>query len=115
MKRALLLLTLAAFSPAFAQPQSEKPVSKEPADGPWSKKALAGKDLWATFKTSQGDILVKLYAKQAPKTVANFVGLATGEKEWRHPQTGEVSKKPLYDGVVFHRVIPEFMIQGGDP
>ena len=81
----------------------------------WMKAAREGKDLYATFKTSQGDIVVHLFSKDAPKTVENFAGLATGEKEWTHPGTGEKSKKPLYDGVIFHRVIPNFMIQGGDP
>jgi peptidyl-prolyl cis-trans isomerase A (cyclophilin A) len=83
--------------------------------GPWMKKAQEGKDIYATIKTSQGDIVVKLFSKDAPKTVENFVGLAAGEIEWRHPQTGEKSKKPLYEGTIFHRVIPNFMIQGGDP
>src|SRR5919199_6535742 len=77
--------------------------------------ARAGKDLYATFDTTQGRIVVHLFSKDAPKTVENFVGLATGEKEWINPATREKSKKPLYDGVVFHRVIPDFMIQGGDP
>jgi peptidyl-prolyl cis-trans isomerase A (cyclophilin A) len=85
------------------------------AAGKWTKKVEAGKDLYATLKTSQGDIVVRLFPKDAPKTVANFVGLATGEKEWRDPSSGQMSKKPLYDGTVFHRVIPGFMIQGGDP
>ena len=85
------------------------------APGPWMKKAQEGKDLYATLKTSQGDIVVHLFSKDAPKTVANFVGLAAGEKEWKHPATGQKSTKPLYDGTVFHRVIPGFMIQGGDP
>ncbi len=83
--------------------------------GPWMKKAEEGKELYATLKTSQGDIVVRLFSKDAPKTVENFVGLAAGEKEWKNPQTGEKSKKPLYDGTIFHRVIPDFMIQGGDP
>jgi peptidyl-prolyl cis-trans isomerase A (cyclophilin A) len=74
-----------------------------------------GKDLYATFKTSMGDIVVKLFSKDAPKTVENFVGLATGEKEWVDPRNGAPSKMPLYDGTVFHRVIADFMIQGGDP
>jgi peptidyl-prolyl cis-trans isomerase A (cyclophilin A) len=87
----------------------------QPAAGKWTKKVQAGKDLYATLKTSQGDITVKLFSKDAPKTVANFVGLATGEKSWRDPATGDMSKKPLYSGTVFHRVIPSFMIQGGDP
>jgi peptidyl-prolyl cis-trans isomerase A (cyclophilin A) len=81
----------------------------------WTQAALAGKELYATFKTSMGDIEVKLLSKQAPKTVANFVGLASGEKEWTHPVTSEKSTKPLYSGTKFHRVIPGFMIQGGDP
>jgi peptidyl-prolyl cis-trans isomerase A (cyclophilin A) len=85
------------------------------ASGKWTQKAGAGKDLYATLKTSEGDIVVRLFSKDAPKTVANFVGLATGEKEWRDPQTGKQSRKPLYAGTVFHRVIPNFMIQGGDP
>ncbi len=72
-------------------------------------------NLTATFQTSLGDIVVKLLPEKAPKTVANFVGLAEGTKEWTHPGTGKKSKAPLYDGTVFHRVIPEFMIQGGDP
>jgi peptidyl-prolyl cis-trans isomerase A (cyclophilin A) len=83
--------------------------------GPWMKKAQQGKDMYATLKTTQGDIVVRLFAKDAPKTVENFVGLAAGEKEWTHPGSKEKSKKPLYDGTVFHRVIPDFMIQGGDP
>ncbi|ADO72087.1 peptidylprolyl isomerase [Stigmatella aurantiaca] len=87
----------------------------QPAAGKWTKKVQAGKDLYATLKTSQGDIVVQLFSKDAPKTVANFVGLATGEKEWRNPTTGDMSKKPLYSGTIFHRVIPGFMIQGGDP
>jgi peptidyl-prolyl cis-trans isomerase A (cyclophilin A) len=58
---------------------------------------------------------VKLLPEKAPKTVENFVGLAEGKKEWKDPRTGQTVKKPLYDGTVFHRVIPGFMIQGGDP
>ncbi|NBR55382.1 MAG: peptidylprolyl isomerase [Micrococcales bacterium] len=70
----------------------------------------------ATIKTNHGDIRVKLFGLQAPLTVANFVGLADGSKPWKHPDTNEGNNgKPLYDGVVFHRIIPNFMIQGGDP
>jgi peptidyl-prolyl cis-trans isomerase A (cyclophilin A) len=83
--------------------------------GKWMKAAREGKQLYATLKTNQGDIVVGLFSKDAPKTVENFVGLAAGEKEWVHPGTGAKSRKPFYDGVVFHRVIPNFMIQGGDP
>ena len=71
--------------------------------------------LHATFKTSMGDIVVRLFEDKAPKTVENFVGLATGTKEWTDPKTGAKVKQPLYSGTLFHRVIPNFMIQGGDP
>ena len=69
----------------------------------------------ATLHTSAGDIRVQLYGNHAPKTVRNFVELAGGEREWRHPRTGATSTDRLYDGTIFHRVIPNFMIQGGDP
>jgi peptidyl-prolyl cis-trans isomerase A (cyclophilin A) len=69
----------------------------------------------ATIHTTLGDIKVNLFGNHAPITVDNFVGLATGAKEWKHPGTGEVSTKPLYDGVIFHRIIKDFMLQGGDP
>ncbi|MHA7282485.1 peptidylprolyl isomerase [Arthrobacter sp. TMS2-4] len=69
----------------------------------------------ATIHTTQGDIEVNLFGNHAPKTVKNFVGLATGEIAWTHPQTGEKSNAPLYDGTIFHRIIKDFMIQAGDP
>jgi peptidyl-prolyl cis-trans isomerase A (cyclophilin A) len=69
----------------------------------------------ATLHTNHGDIKVNLLGNHAPKTVANFVGLATGTIEWTHPATGKVSRDKLYDGVIFHRIIDDFMIQGGDP
>ena len=71
--------------------------------------------LYATLKTSMGDIVIQLFDDKAPKTVANFVDLATGAKEWTDPKTREKVKRPLYNGTIFHRVIPGFMIQGGDP
>jgi peptidyl-prolyl cis-trans isomerase A (cyclophilin A) len=71
--------------------------------------------LYATIKTSMGDIVVHLFDDKAPKTVANFVDLATGKKEWVDPKTGDKTNRPLYNGTIFHRVIPDFMIQGGDP
>ncbi|MGH1552769.1 peptidylprolyl isomerase [Streptomyces sp. L7] len=71
--------------------------------------------LYATLKTNLGDIEIRLLPNHAPKTVRNFVELATGEREWTNPETGEKSKDKLYDGTVFHRVISGFMIQGGDP
>lgn len=69
----------------------------------------------ATISTSLGDIVVNLFGNHAPKTVANFVGLATGEIEWTHPGSGEKSNAPLYNGTIFHRIIKDFMIQAGDP
>ena len=72
-------------------------------------------ELRATFKTSMGDITVKLYEKEAPRTVANFVALATGQVEWTDPATGQKTNRPLYSGTQFHRVIPEFVVQGGGP
>jgi peptidyl-prolyl cis-trans isomerase A (cyclophilin A) len=70
---------------------------------------------YAVFNTSEGTIVCRLFEKEAPKTVANFVELAEGKREWTHPTTRKKSKDRLYDGSIFHRVIPNFMIQGGDP
>lgn len=69
----------------------------------------------ATIHTNMGDIAVELYPQYAPETVANFTELATGKREWIDPRSGEKVTRPLYDGVIFHRVIGGFMIQGGDP
>ncbi|MFZ5470499.1 MAG: peptidylprolyl isomerase [Myxococcota bacterium] len=99
----LVLLVAAAPAASFAQ-------------GKWTQRAAEGKDIYATFKTNLGDVVVRLFPKDAPKTVQNFVGLASGEKTWTHPATGKEQKgTPLYNGTVFHRVIDGFMIQGGDP
>src|SRR6266540_309130 len=89
-----------AFSVTLAAPAQEKKMQSP---------------LYATFKTSLGDIVVKLLPEKAPNTVENFVALAEGTKEWKDPRSGQTVKKPLYDGTEFHRVIPQFMIQGGDP
>jgi peptidyl-prolyl cis-trans isomerase A (cyclophilin A) len=70
---------------------------------------------YATFQTSEGPIVVRLFEKDAPKTVANFIELAEGKRDWTHPVTHKKSKDRLYDGTIFHRVIPDFMVQGGDP
>ena len=71
--------------------------------------------LTATMQTSEGTIVLRLFPDQAPKTVSNFVELAEGTREWTSPQTRQTTKGKLYDGTIFHRVIPDFMIQGGDP
>jgi peptidyl-prolyl cis-trans isomerase A (cyclophilin A) len=69
----------------------------------------------AIFHTTAGDLTCELFPSNAPKTVKNFIGLANGTKEWTDPQNGQKTTRPLYDGTIFHRVIPGFMIQGGDP
>ena len=72
--------------------------------------------LYAIFDTTQGEFIIELFYEQAPKTVANFVNLVQGKQDWKHPVTGEVMKgKRFYDGLIFHRIIDKFMIQGGDP
>ena len=99
MKRVLIL---AALIVALAYGESTPAQEKK---GP----------LYATLKTSLGDVVVQLFDDKAPKTVGNFVELASGTKEWTDPKTREKVKRPLYSGTIFHRVIPGFMIQGGDP
>jgi peptidyl-prolyl cis-trans isomerase A (cyclophilin A) len=97
----LLALTVVAL---LAQSQNR---NKKPA-------AAESKPQFATFVTSKGDIKVKLLPQTAPKAVENFVGLATGEKQYTDPLTNQTSTAPFYNGTIFHRVIPNFMIQGGD-
>ena len=101
-KLALMFCLIVAVAPALAQEKAEKPKPKrEPG-------------LYATLETTMGKIVIKLFDKEAPKTVANFVDLATGKKQWRDAKAGQmVIGKPLYDGIMFHRVIPDFMIQTG--
>jgi peptidylprolyl isomerase/peptidyl-prolyl cis-trans isomerase A (cyclophilin A) len=102
---AAALVAMAAL-PAFAEEKA----------GASDRAAKATSEQYAVFHTSRGKIGVRLLPAEAPKTVENFVGLATGKKEWKDPATGEKKAgAPLYDGQVFHRVIPNFMIQGGDP
>ena len=104
MKTTIGLLTIALG--AFAQ----APPAQTPATPPAVEPGL-----YATINTSLGAIKVKLFEKEAPITVKNFRGLATGTKAWKDPKTGQMVTKPLYPGTIFHRVIPNFMIQGGDP
>jgi peptidyl-prolyl cis-trans isomerase A (cyclophilin A) len=77
--------------------------------------AAVASGTYAVFTTSEGSFTVKLFDQEAPKTVENFVGLAEGTKEWTDPRTNKKVKQPYYDGIIFHRVIDGFMIQGGDP
>jgi peptidyl-prolyl cis-trans isomerase A (cyclophilin A) len=76
---------------------------------------VADSGTYARFETTEGNFRVRLFDKEAPNTVANFTGLAEGTKEWRDPATGAKKKAPFYNGIIFHRVINGFMIQGGDP
>lgn len=114
MKTRLTFLLVAFLGiAAFAQEPEKKAAPKKAAPKRAAVKREAG--AYATFQTSMGKIVCKLYVKEAPKTIANFIGLAEGTKEWTHPTTKARMKTPLYNGTVFHRVIPKFMIQGGDP
>ena len=97
-------IALALLAPALASAQG----------GPASA-AKPGQEEYAVFVTSRGKIGVRLIPAGAPNAVRNLVDLARGKKDWTDPQTGQKVQKPLYDGTVFHRVIPGFMIQGGDP
>ncbi len=99
-----------AFS--FHSEAKENISSKVKVDSKLEKKE---KKMIAEFETNLGNFKIKLHHEKAPKTVENFVGLAEGTKEWTEPKTGKKVKKPFYDGLIFHRVIPDFMIQGGDP
>jgi peptidyl-prolyl cis-trans isomerase A (cyclophilin A) len=97
----LFALGLCAQTPPAA-PAAAPPPAREPG-------------LYATLVTTQGNITVKFFEKEAPITVKNFVALAQGRKPWTDPKTGQRVTRPLYNGLTFHRVIPGFMIQGGDP
>jgi len=103
MNRLMALILVAALAlPVWA------------AEEQTEKKAEAP-DPECVIKTSMGEIVVQLYAKEAPRTVANFIGLAEGLVEFKDPNSGEPVKRPYYDGLIFHRVIKDFMIQGGCP
>ncbi len=82
---------------------------------PYVEEFAPNQGVRAHFHTNLGDMTAELFCQDAPRTVSNFIGLAQGKIEWEDPKTGEMTKRPLYDGTIFHRVIPEFMIQGGDP
>jgi peptidyl-prolyl cis-trans isomerase A (cyclophilin A) len=108
------------FEEIFKPPACPDPSSADPLGGAFTiEKALeglAGKgNPVATIKTSMGTLTCELFADKAPATVANFVGLARGVRPWWNPRTCQWVTKPFFDGLVFHRVIPGFMIQGGDP
>ncbi len=118
----VLLLSTGIMATAAWSQTSKPAAASQPAKVAASKPAEAATPKWkkepgmyAIFETSEGTIVCKLLPESAPKTVANFVGLATGTKEYTDPKTKEKKKGKFFDGLVFHRVIPDFMIQGGDP
>lgn len=107
-RRLIAILFCCSFAAAQTAHTAHKAAPK-PAPSP-------AKTPKAVIHTTAGDMKCELFPKEAPKAVANFIGLATGKKDWTDPRTGKmVHGKPLYDGVIFHRTIPGFMIQGGDP
>lgn len=108
MKRTLFSLLTFTFGAMVVSPGLN---AGAPAGNSWE----TTKGLYAIIKTSLGDIVCRLHEDKAPRTVENFVGLATGTKEWTSPKTGKPVKKPFYNKLIFHRVIPRFMIQGGCP
>jgi peptidyl-prolyl cis-trans isomerase A (cyclophilin A) len=111
-RAALILLCFSLAAGAQSKPRSTAPsgVTKAAPQPAPAKTAPT-----AIFHTTAGDLTCELFPSNAPKTVKNFIGLATGTKEWTDPQSGQKTTRPLYDGTIFHRVIPNFMIQGGDP
>jgi peptidyl-prolyl cis-trans isomerase A (cyclophilin A) len=115
MKQCLVFVLTLATLVSLGGPVALARPAKQKKDVAYVVKELPGGELFATLQTSAGVIIVKLFDNDAPKTVENFVGLATGTKEWKNPVSGQWENRPLYDGTSFHRVIPRFMIQGGDP
>ncbi len=111
----ILAAAAAVLALAAGTAQAETPKIADP-DLTAALKGVAGsgQDLMATFSTTMGDVHCRLFFQEAPKTVANFAGLALGNKSFKD-SSGADAKRPFYDGLIFHRVIPDFMIQGGDP
>ncbi|MGC2697120.1 MAG: peptidylprolyl isomerase [Candidatus Angelobacter sp.] len=111
---ALILLCFGLGASGQSAPRKAAPSNTHTPAKPVTAPST-GKSPEAIIHTTVGDLKCELFPSEAPKAVANFIGLATGKKEWKDPTTGKTEHKPLYDGVIFHRTIPEFMIQGGDP
>lgn len=118
----------AASKPSAPKPAGVKPAGAKPAAARTTPRATPGAKtaapliplpeqpgLYATLQTSMGNILLRMYENESPITVKNFKELALGQKTWPDPKTGQRVRRPLFNGTVFHRVIPDFMIQGGDP
>ena len=110
------ILTLLVVAVTASGQTSKKSAAPATAHKATSKAAAPSGPPAAVLHTTAGDLKCELFPDKAPKTVANFIALAKGTKPWKNPLTGKMeTKRPLYDGVIFHRTIPEFMIQGGDP
>ncbi|MEZ4472532.1 MAG: peptidylprolyl isomerase [bacterium] len=110
-RAALTIAALFFATPTLAQPGALDPRVKAAVAGAQG----SGPDLLAILKTTKGTIRCRLHHEKAPETVANFAGLALGNKPFSDPRTGAKVTRRFYDGLLFHRVIPDFMIQGGDP
>jgi peptidyl-prolyl cis-trans isomerase A (cyclophilin A) len=120
LKQTLRVAALAALFVAPALCGTASAQEADPRSGKFTieeaTRGLPGKGtLIADITTSEGKLTCELYEKKVPNTVANFVGLARGIREFRDPVSGNWTKRPFYDGLIFHRVIENFMIQGGDP
>lgn len=118
LKPLAAIVVASAVSSAAVLAQSPAPRTAPPAhasDAPPPAPIPAEPGTYAVIYTSMGNIVCRLFPQEAPKAVANFVALATGTKVWKDPKTGQSKKTSLYAGTTFHRVIPGFMIQGGDP
>ena|SRR5947209_4605611 len=111
IRLALILLCFSLASSGQTAPKKSTPAKKAPSQ----KSSAPAQQPTAVIHTTAGDMKCELFPDKAPKTVANFIGLAKGTKPWTDPSGKVIHGKPLYDGVIFHRVIPEFMIQTGDP
>jgi peptidyl-prolyl cis-trans isomerase A (cyclophilin A) len=110
---AMAVVSMSACHAGAPQKTPAKGGAKEESLDSVKKRLAPG--TYAVIDTSMGRIICELYLKVAPIGAANFIGLADGTKEWTDPKTNKKVKKPFYDGLIFHRVIPNFMVQGGDP
>jgi peptidyl-prolyl cis-trans isomerase A (cyclophilin A) len=112
----MITLTAGCQSSEEKPPATEQPAAAEKTTPEESaEESYENVMLYATIETNLGTIKCELFPDKTPKTVRNFVELAEGKKMWTHPFTGRKARKPFYDGLTFHRVMPGFMIQGGDP
>ncbi|MFO7810482.1 MAG: peptidylprolyl isomerase [Candidatus Delongbacteria bacterium] len=114
MKKIFQFLLLLTVLLSCTQKKEDGETDKTKADS-GSKESVSKENPVATIETDMGNIKIELWPEIAPKTVENFAGLANGTKEWTDIKTGEKVKKPFYDGLIFHRVIKDFMVQGGCP